>query len=425
MTTLPSDHTGGHGAAAARPLVARTVRARGDVDLLSVAGDDGVVIARGSRGLAGRGVALRVALSVGPGRLAAAADTVAEALSAIEREDEVGVAGSGPVAFAALPFAESTPGSVVVPSLVVGRADDGTGWITTVGPAGVAAPPVVAPDLDPAAGPTSYRITASRSPTEWCASVAAAVAAIRSGGPTKVVLAREVVVQADAPLQRGAILRRFAAAAPASMLYAVDGLVGCSPELLVSRRGDIVRSHPMAGTASRTGDPSVDASLAAGLLASAKDRREHQITIDMVLDTVLPFCSYVDSEPEPSIVAAGNVQHLASLVEGRLSSPPASVLALAAALHPTPAVCGWPRADALALIDALEGGDRGRYAGAVGWVDADGNGTFAVALRGIELAGNEGRLWAGSGIVADSDPATELAETRAKLQGVLSAVVRP
>jgi menaquinone-specific isochorismate synthase len=255
--------------------------------------------------------------------------------------------------------------------------------------------------------------------------VAAAVAAIRAGAPTKVVLAREVLVEADAPLARGAILGRLAAAAPASMLYAVDGLVGASPELLVSRRGDIVRSHPMAGTTARTGDPTLDASLAAWLLASAKDRGEHQITIDMVLNTVLPFCSYVDSEPEPSIVAAANVQHLASLVQGRLSSPPASVLALAAALHPTPAVCGWPRAEAFALIDALEGGDRGRYAGAVGWVDADGNGSFAVALRGMELAGHQARLWAGSGIVADSDPATELAETRAKLQTVLSAVVRP
>ena len=277
MTTLPPDHARRHSTSAGTPLVARTVRARGDLDLLAVTGVDGVVLARGPRGLAGRGVALRVALSVGSGRLAAAADTVAEALSAIDREDEVGVPGSGPVAFAALPFAESTPASVVVPSLVVGQADDGTGWITTVGPPGAPALPLVAPDGDTADGPTSYRITASRSPREWCASVGAAVTAIRGGNPTKVVLAREVVVQADAALERGAILRRLAAAAPASMLYAVDGLVGCSPELLVSRRGDIVRSHPMAGTAARTGDPSVDASLAAGLLASAKDRREHQI----------------------------------------------------------------------------------------------------------------------------------------------------
>jgi menaquinone-specific isochorismate synthase len=425
LTTSPADQTYDAGAPAQPRLVARTVRARGDLDLLTVAGGAGLLFARGSCGLAGRGVALRLALPAGPERLSAASETVAAALSAIEREDEVGVPGSGPVAFAALPFAEAAPASVVVPSLVVGRAEDGTGWITTVAPPGAAPPPLAAPDFTTTTGPTSYRITTPRSPGAWCDSVAAAVVAIRAGGPTKVVLAREVVIEADAPLERGAIVRRLAAGAPGSMLYAVDGLVGASPELLVSRRGDIVRSHPMAGTAARTGDPAVDASLAAGLLASAKDRREHQITIDMVLDTVLPFCSYVDSEPEPSIVAAGNVQHLASLVEGRLSTPPASVLTLVAALHPTPAVCGWPRGGALELIDTLEGGDRGHYAGAVGWVDVDGNGSFAVALRGIELNGRQGRLWAGTGIVADSDPSTELAETRAKLQTVLSAVVRP
>ncbi len=376
-------------------------------------------------GLAGRGEALRLTLPTGPGRLGAAAREVAAALAAIRCEDDVKLPGTGAVAFAALPFADATPASVMVPALIAGRAEDGTGWVTTVAPEGAPTPPLVAPVPASPDEPASYRITTSPTPAEWCESVAAAVAAIRAGGPTKVVLARQVLVEADAPFARGAILRRLAAGAPASMLYAVDGLVGASPELLVSRRGDIVRSHPMAGTTARTGDPVLDASLAARLLASAKDRIEHQITIDMVLDTILPFCSYVDSEPDPSIVAAANVQHLASLVEGRLSSPPASVLALAAALHPTPAVCGWPRAEALAIIDALEGGDRGGYAGAVGWVDAHGNGTFAVALRGMELAGIRARLWAGSGIVADSDPATELAETRAKLQAVLSAVIRP
>jgi isochorismate synthase len=209
------------------------------------------------------------------------------------------------------------------------------------------------------------------------------------------------------------------------MRYSVDGLVGATPELLVSRFGDVVRSHPFAGTTPRTGVPEADARSAALLLASAKDRAEHRITIDMVLDAVLPFCSYVDSEPEPSIVSLANVQHLATLVEGRLSSPPASVLALVAALHPTPAVCGWPTADALAVIAELEGLDRGRYAGNVGWVDADGDGRFGVAIRCAEIVGNRARLFAGNGIVADSDPATELTETRAKLQAMLGAVVRP
>ena len=406
-------------------LVASTTRARADVDLLAAAGRDGVLFARSGRGLAGRGQALRMTLPSGPGRIGAAADQVASVLSEIERRDEVGLPGCGPVAFAALPFCDSAPASVVVPSVVYGRADDGTRWVTTITAEGQPPPSVDLEPTPPLSGPSSYRVTASRTPADWCDAVAEAVQALRGGLPAKVVLAREVVVEADAPLAADEVLRRLASVAPASMLYSVDGLVGASPELLVSRTGDIVRSHPMAGTTARTGDPASDARLSASLLASAKDRAEHQITIDMVLDTVLPFCSYVDSEPEPSIVAAGNVQHLASLVEGRLSSPPASALALVGALHPTPAVCGWPRSEALALIDRLEGLDRGRYAGPVGWVDADGNGVFAVAIRGAELDGSQARILAGNGIVVDSDPAAELAETRSKLQAVLSAVVRP
>ncbi|MGI9118838.1 MAG: isochorismate synthase [Acidimicrobiales bacterium] len=406
-------------------LVAHTTRVCADVDLLAMAGAAGVVFSQGGNGLAGRGQALRIPLSVGPGRLTAAASDIASALAAIERHDEVGLPGCGPVGFAALPFTDTAPASVVVPSLVVGRSDDGTRWMTTVAAEGSPVPPLQPMEAPAPSAPCSYRVTIPRPPGAWCDAVIRAVAAIRTGKLVKVVLAREVVVEADATLAVADIVRRLANAAPGAMVYAVDGLVGASPELLVSRSGDVVRSHPMAGTTPRSGDPAADARLGASLLASAKDRAEHQITIDMVLDTVLPFCSYVDSEPEPSIVAAGNVQHLASLVEGRLSSPSASVLALVAALHPTPAVCGWPRAEALDLIDELEGLDRGRYAGAVGWVDADGNGRFAVAIRGVELDGPRARLLAGNGIVADSDPATELAETRSKLQAVLSAVVQP
>ena len=145
----------------------------------------------------------------------------------------------------------------------------------------------------------------------------------------------------------------------------------------------------------------------------------------MVHDTLLPWCSYLDYEAEPSIVPVANVQHLATMVEGRLSSPAPSVLELVRRLHPTPAVCGSPRDEALAFIRAHEGFDRGRYAGAVGWVDSRGNGTWAVSVRCADIDGPVARVCAGNGIVADSDPVTELAETRAKLQALLSALVRP
>jgi menaquinone-specific isochorismate synthase len=410
-------------------LVACTTRLDEDVDLLAFAGDDGVLFESPDHGLAGRGVALRVALPSGPARTAEAADMLAEALAAVEVHDEVGRPGSGVVAFAALPFDDGAPAEAVVPATVVGRSADGTRWVTRLSEGGVPerAGPLVAP-AEPAvagAGPSRFTITSSRPPEEWCATVAEAREHIRSGALRKVVLARELVVEADRPILASDVLGRLRAGYPSAYRFSIDGFVGASPELLVSRSGDLVRSQPMAGTAPRSGDPTADARLAASLLASAKDLSEHRITIDAVLDTLLPYCSYVDAEADPSVVAVANVQHLATLVHGRLSSPPASALALALALHPTPAVGGSPRAEALALRAAIEGLDRGRYAGPVGWVDGAGNGTFAVAVRSAQLDGCRARLYAGGGMVADSDPAAELAETRAKFSALLGAIVRP
>jgi isochorismate synthase len=414
-------------------LVARTRRLDADVDLLDVAGPQGVLLEQGGTGLAGRGEALRIDLPTGAGRLERTAEAVDATLAIVEVDDDVVRSGTGPVAFVALPFGDDDSGGVaIVPSLVVGRDADGTRWVTAVGPADEAGEPVAvldaslgAPAGDPGPGPGSFEVAATTSPQRWCRAVADAVGALRRGDLGKVVLSRQVLVTADGPLDVVALLGRLRTSYPSSMVFAIDGFLGASPELLVSRTGDIVRSHPMAGTVPRTGDPEADARRAAGLLASSKDRAEHQVTIDVVLDTVLPFCSYVDSEPEPSVVSLANVAHLASLVEGRLSQPPATALVLAAALHPTPAVCGWPRDDARALIAELEPEPRGRYTGVVGWTDARGDGRLAVAIRCAEVDGDQARVYAGNGIVADSDPGTELAETRAKLQAILGALIRP
>ena len=415
------------GPAAAR-LVATTTRLDEDVDVLTWAGDAGLLFESTDHALAGRGEVLRVPLPTGAARPAGTAEVVADALAGIEVVDEVGRPGSGPVAFAALPFDDDAPASAVVPRLVVGRAADGTRWLTRTGPAG-ATPEgddhLALGERAPGPGPSRFDVSSTRAPEEWCAAVAAARDRIRSGELTKVVLAREVVVEADGAISPVEVLGRLRAAYPSAYRFSVEGFVGASPELLVSRMGDIVRSQPMAGTAPRSGDPTADARLAASLLASAKDLSEHRITIDAVLDTLLPFCSYVDAEAEPSVVAVANVQHLATLVHGRLSSPAASALTLATALHPTPAVGGEPRQVALAVRAELEQLDRGRYAGPVGWVDAAGNGTFAVAVRSAELDGRRARVFAGNGVVADSDPAAELAETRAKLLAMLTAIVRP
>lgn len=403
------------------PAVARTRRIDADFDLLDVAGADGVVFEKGADGLAGRGEALRLEI---PRLDVEHLVEVQRTLASMACDDAVQRPGTGAVAFATLPFDPSAAAAFVVPEVVVGRAADGTRWVTTVGADAAPEPELTAPEArEPR--PTRYDVAGVQDVDAWMATVEDATKRITSGDFDKVVLAREVRVTADVALPRLALLHRLRRAFPGCFTFAVGELVGASPELLVSRAGETVRAHPMAGTTPRGGDPTTDARLAAGLLASTKDREEHQITIDMVWETLLPFSSYVDSEPEPSIVAVANVQHLATMVEGRLSHPPASVLELVAALHPTPAVAGWPLAPALEYIAANEGIDRDRYAGAVGWVDAAGNGTWAVGIRSAIVEGPVARLFAGVGVVAGSDPAAELAETEAKFQAVLSAIVRP
>jgi isochorismate synthase len=403
-------------------LVAVTRRLDTEVDLIDVAGDGGVVWLEGRSGFGGRGEALRI--GVPRHDPATAAKAVHSALDQIEVDDAVGLPGTGPVAFGALPFSIDVEGSLVVPEIVVGRAGDGTRWITAVTPEG-SEPELPPATPSPSPEPRHYAVAAERAAEDWCRSVADARDELGSSGARKVVLSRAVVVEADREIARRDVLTSLRRSYPSCMIYSADGYVGASPELLVARAGDLVRSHPMAGTAPRSSDASTDARLAAALMASTKDLEEHRLTIDMVHDTLLPWCSYLDEEAEPSIVAMANVQHLATMVEGRLSSPPASVVELMTALHPTPAVGGAPRAAALALIERHEQLDRGRFAGPVGWVDAHGNGSWAVGIRCAHIDGTRARLFAGVGVLPDSDPATELAETRAKLQALLGAILRP
>jgi menaquinone-specific isochorismate synthase len=390
----------------------KAVTRRVDADIeLARAGE--LLFERNRAGLSGAGCVARVPI-----------DAVDDALRAIDVDDDVGLPGCGPVAFGALEFDGSAPVEFIVPAEVFGRNEDGTRWHTVIEHE-TASSSAARTDPGPRPAPSRFTVEPTRSPESWCDLVEQATKLMADDGLRKVVLAREILVNADEPFVVSAVIDRLRRTYPGCHVFSVDGFVGASPELLVSRAGDVVRSHPMAGTAPRGGDPTSDARLAASLLASTKDRGEHQITIDMVHDTLLPWCSYLDYEAEPSIVPVANVQHLATLVEGRLSSPPPSVLEMVQALHPTPAVCGSPRDEALTFIRAHEGFDRGRYAGAVGWLDARGNGTWAVSIRCADIDGSVARVCAGNGIVADSDPATELAETRAKLQAMLSALVRP
>jgi isochorismate synthase len=410
--------------------VARTRPLEGAVDPLSIAG--GVLFSHPDRSLVGCGVAATITIEGAPA--GGAADLVRSFMSTIDIDDAVGCMGSGPIAFGALPFAPGARGVLTIPRLVVGRDAEGRSWATTIDHPGDERDPQVALDdavvasrADDAggAGPSRFTVRSDRDPDDWCNAVEAATLELRSGNHHKVVLARGVTIEADQPFRREEVLRNLQRAYPSCFLFAIGGFVGASPELLVARAGDAVCSYPMAGTAPRSADAPTDAALAAALLASSKDREEHQITIDMVHDTLLPWCSYLDWEPEPGIVAMANVQHLATRMEGRLSDPPASVLDLVVALHPTPAVGGHPREVALEMIGRLEGLDRDCYSGPVGWVDAHGNGEWAVGIRSAHLDGSTARCFAGVGVVADSDPAAELAETRVKLQALLSALIRP
>ena len=386
-----------------RPLV-------DDVDLNDVARGDGYLFVRDGVGIAGRGVAARVELA-----------DVAGALAAIEHVDEVG--GVQPLALGVVPFEPGTPCALVIPAVVVGKAADGRRWVTTIDGADE---PLIG-DSRPTPQAQEFTVRPLTDVQRYLTAVATARDAVRAGDLTKAVIAREVSVESPDPIDVHAVLLRLKAMFGRSYRYSVDGFIGASPELLIAVRGNEVRSHPLAGTTPRTGDPDTDRRAADELLASEKNQIEHRVVIDMIHDTLLQWCSYLDWQPEPSIVTVANVQHLGTAMEGLLSDPRPNVLELVRALSPTPALSGFPRAEALALIASAEGFVRGRYGGAVGWVDAAGDGTWAVAIRCAELSpdGRRARLVAGGGIVAASDPLSELAETQAKLQAMLSAIVRP
>jgi menaquinone-specific isochorismate synthase len=387
-------------------------------DLLARLGPDGFAWLRDGCGFVTAGVAARIPVGPGAGRFERAAADLARFFGAIRIEDTVGVPGTGPLAVGALPFADSSPGELVVPALVAGRDESGTAWVTETSPAAAPASPAAAPSVN------GLSFTAKEHPDkeEWTANVRRVLGAIGAGHVRKVVLAREVVLEADKPFDRRALLERLGRSHPTCFTYAAGGFVGASPELLVRRAGDEVESCPMAGTVARGSTPSEDEALVDALSHSPKDAEEHSLLVDAVLDALAPLCAEAPEAAAAEVVRLPTVSHLATRVRGRLAGPAPSVLSLVGKLHPTPAVGGLPRPAALAAIATLEGFDRGLYAGPVGWVDARGEGEWAVALRGAELDGSRARLVAGAGIVAGSDPDAEWAETEAKLQAMLSAV---
>jgi menaquinone-specific isochorismate synthase len=331
-------------------------------------------------------------------------------LAGIDHDGDLGLPGTGPVAVGALPFDPTRSGMLVVPQRIVGRLPDGRRWITQLGPSA----------HDPSrasARPKRFTVDVRTSYAEWCDMVQRALDVIDRGGLEKVVLARRVDVTADQPFDVRDVVTHLRVDQPGCFVYAAEGLVGATPELLLRRRGDRVESRPMAGTAIGTDDDA-----RARLDDSDKDAREHRPVPLAIADALAPWCSTLEVPDAPQVVRLASVSHLVTPVVGRLTPSAPDAWSLAAALHPTPAVGGSPRGLALRTIAALEPEDRGRYAGPVGWVDARGDGDWGVALRGAVIDETHATLHAGAGIVTGSEPDAEWRETEAKLEPMLRAL---
>ena len=385
-------------------------------------------------GLVGWGETARITLPAGEDRFTAGEKWLRALFDGAQVDDQVAEPGCGLVAFGSFTFDSASDGSVlVVPSTIIGRRG-GRSWVTTITPAGrppaepaSALPGLALPPPDPLTPPGELRWhDGSLSAPEWERAVAAAVTRIRAGQLGKVVLARDLYATASQDIDIRVMLHRLADRYPDCYTFACGNLVGATPELLIRRQDAEISSLVLGGTARRGRDADEDAELGAALLASAKELEEHQYAVVGVRSVLASRCDRLDVDASPSLVRFANVQHLATWITGHLARAQAngdhSVLALADALHYTPAVCGTPAEVAMELIRDLEGMDRGRYAGPVGWIDARGNGEWGIALRCAEVEGRRARLFAGCGIVAGSDPAAELAETVAKFAAMRFAL---
>lgn len=367
-------------------------------------------------GIAGIGEALRLEFR-GPTRLADAAAAWRDVAARAQVDDEVRIGGSGLVGFGAFAFDDHSARTsvLIVPRVVIGRRD-GVGWVTRVNGAD---DPVVASPLG-----AEYRLSlhpGNLPPDEYREAVRTAVERILAGSLEKVVLARDLVghVPAGADLRR--VLLELALGYPDTWTFAVDGHLGSSPETLVRVRDGDVTARVLAGSHARGADAEADAAAALELATSSKDLDEHRFAVESVLRALRPHGPGITSTELPFTLKLPNLWHLASDVHGRLSDG-SGALDLVAALHPTAAVAGTPTRVALDVIRELEPFDRGRYGGAIGWVDQAGDGKWAISLRSAEVDA-DGTLtaFAGAGIVAESDPDRELAETKLKFRPIVEA----
>ena len=396
---------------------------------------------RGGDGIVGWGEAVRLESKLPAGRVADLAAQWRALVADAVVQDELQLPGTGLVAFGSFAFSDLSAATsvLIVPKVILGSRD-GRVWVTTV--ADLTESGSDASDfwsIEPSYvvnQPLNFE-SGKVSADAFKAMVADAVARIESGAVAKVVLARDIQAQLPADFDLRSVLKNLADKYPTCWVYSVDGMFGASPELLVRVSHGQVSARVLAGTAGRGTDPEVDQAISVALASSSKNTAEHAFAVDSLVKSLEPFCKHVDADPAPFSLALPNVWHLASDVHGVLLED-ASVLDVAAALHPTAAVAGTPTKVAQEIIAGLESNDRGRYAGPVGWIGADGDGEWAIALRGAQIEKSGGaqiensggaqiensvvRAFAGCGIVAESEPDAELAETELKFRPIREAL---
>jgi len=414
-----------------RPIRTRALAA--PVDLLDTPWRQTPTVAwvRNGEGMVGFGVAASAQFR-GAERFSRAQRWVSQWLAQAQVHDSSGVVGAGPVAFASFTFDDAADESVVViPRTLVGSRGS-MSWRTDVWSHDDVDPPFIAtptglgdlvdePRESPFPAVTWDDDTASAS--RWTAAVDEAVKRIAAGELDKVVLARELRARFDGPVPLEVVLRRLGQRYPECWTFHIQGLVGATPELLVRRSRDNVMSRVLAGSIAATTSSRTDSAAARVLKASSKDLDEHDYAVRSVAHALAVHCTDLSVPDEPSVLRLANVQHLATDVTGSLADG-SSALVLAASLHPTAAICGTPTERASAVIGELEDIDRGRYSGPVGWFDANGDGEFAIALRCAQFDDDlqTARLFAGCGLVADSDSQAELRESEVKLAAMRAAL---
>jgi menaquinone-specific isochorismate synthase len=374
---------------------------------------------RGGDGLVGWGSYAKTAVS-GVNRFTDARKWWHQQLEKFAISDSVHLSGTGPVLFASFSFDPDEESVLVIPKIVVGMRN-GSSWITWIGDQ---PQPALQEEKEMLADAEFNWGDGSLSPAEWQLRVAKAIDEIEKTELEKVVLARDLIVNSHRPIDARKILRNLGSEYPSTWIFAVDGLVGATPELLLRLSRGMVTSRVLAGTISKTGDDDKDLALAASLARSSKDLEEHEYAVRSVADALDPFCTSTNVPDSPFVLHLANVMHLATDVTGALIESKKSVDAftILEKLHPSAAVCGTPTNIAAQVIKRIEGMSRGRYAGPVGWLDARGDGELGIALRCGQIKENEIQIYAGCGIVAGSNPEKELTESNAKFAPMRSAL---